>query len=48
MTTSKTATLYRMVMPDHLCLSGLKGKWLLESKGFTIDDHHLESRTTNR
>ncbi len=44
MTTSKTATLYRMVMPDHLCPSGLKAKWLLESKGFTIDDHHLESR----
>lgn len=44
MTTSKTATLYRMVMPDHLCPSGLKAKWLLESKGFAIDDHHLESR----
>ncbi|MEL1251599.1 glutaredoxin [Aurantiacibacter gilvus] len=33
-----------MVMPDHLCPSGLKAKWLLESKGFTVEDHPLTTR----
>ncbi|QZH74034.1 MAG: glutaredoxin [Erythrobacter sp.] len=42
--TDKTATLYRMVMPDHLCPSGLKAKWLLESEGYTIEDHPLTNR----
>ena len=40
----QTATLYRMVMPDHLCPYGLKSKDLLERKGFTVDDRHLETR----
>lgn len=40
----KTATLYRMVMPDHLCPSGLKAKWLLEKQGYAIEDHHLTTR----
>jgi glutaredoxin len=31
----KTATLYRMVMPDHLCPYGLKAKDLLERQGFS-------------
>ena len=39
----KTAILYRMVMPDHLCPYGLKSKDLLERKGFTVEDHHLET-----
>jgi glutaredoxin len=33
-----------MVLPDHLCPSGLKSKWLLESKGFTVEDHPLKTR----
>ncbi|MGB3723505.1 MAG: glutaredoxin [Pacificimonas sp.] len=41
---SKTAKLYRMVMPDHLCPYGLKSKDLLEREGFTVEDHHLETR----
>lgn len=41
---SKTATLYRMVMTDHMCPSGLKAKALLESEGFTLEDNHLTSR----
>ena len=41
---TQTATLYRMVMPDHLCPFGLKSKDLLERKGYTVDDHHLETR----
>ena len=40
----KTATLYRMVMPDHLCPYGLKSKDLLEREGFIVEDHHLGSR----
>lgn len=40
----KEATLYRMVMPDHLCPSGLKALDLLKREGFKVDDHHLTSR----
>lgn len=42
--TGRTAVLYRMVMPDHLCPFGLKSKDLLERQGFTVEDHHLETR----
>lgn len=41
---AKTAQLYRMVMPDHLCPYGLKSKDLLERQGFTVEDHHLKTR----
>lgn len=41
---SKRAILYRMVMPDHLCPSGLKAKSLLERKGYAVEDHHLTTR----
>jgi len=41
---SRTASLYRMVMEDHLCPYGLKAKDLLEREGFVVDDHGLESR----
>lgn len=40
----KSASLYRMVMPDHLCPYGLKSKWLLEKQGYRVDDHHLTTR----
>ncbi len=40
----KTATLYRMVMPDHLCPYGQKALWLLERNGYQIEDHHLTTR----
>ncbi|REJ85508.1 MAG: glutaredoxin [Acidobacteria bacterium] len=42
--TRPTATLYRMVMPEHLCPYGLKSKHLLERQGYEVDDHHLETR----
>ena len=42
--TQKTAHLYRMVMPDHLCPFGLKSKSLLERHGYTVVDHHLTTR----
>ncbi|PVA09964.1 glutaredoxin [Pelagivirga sediminicola] len=40
----KTATLYRMVMPGHLCPFGLKSKDLLEREGYEVEDHWLETR----
>lgn len=43
-TATKTAELYRMVMPDHLCPYGLKSKALLERQGYEVEDHHLETR----
>ena len=42
---SKRATLYRMVMPNHICPFGLKSKDLLERKGFEVNDHHLATRS---
>jgi len=40
----KTAILYRMAMPDHLCPYGLKSKDLLERQGFSVEDHPLRTR----
>ena len=40
----KSATLYRMVLPDHVCPYGEEAKGLLEKHGFTIDDRLLQSR----
>ncbi|MGR3485874.1 MAG: MauE/DoxX family redox-associated membrane protein [Paracoccaceae bacterium] len=39
-----TAVLYRMVMPDHLCPSGLKARALLRRKGYRVDDRPLRTR----
>lgn len=41
---TKTASLYRMVMPTHTCPYGLKAKHLLEAKGYTVEDHWLRTR----
>ena len=41
---TRQATLYRMVMPGHTCPYGLKAKYLLERKGFTVDDRWLTTR----
>lgn len=40
----RNASLYRMVMEDHVCPFGLKAKDLLEREGFDVDDHHLKTR----
>lgn len=40
----KRATLYRMVMPGHVCPFGLKSKWLLERHGYAVDDRPLMTR----
>lgn len=41
----KTAVLYRMVMPDHLCPYGLKSKDLLQRRGYSVEDHPLTTRS---
>jgi glutaredoxin 3 len=40
----KTATLYRMVLPDHTCPFGVRAKEMLEEAGFVLDEHILETR----
>ncbi len=42
--TYRRATLYRMVMPNHVCPFGLKAKALLERRGYTVDDRWLKTR----
>lgn len=42
--TAQNATLYRMVMTDHMCPYGMKAKDLLERNGYVVDDRHLKSR----
>ncbi|WP_375396551.1 glutaredoxin domain-containing protein [uncultured Sphingomonas sp.] len=44
MSETKTATLYRMVLPDHICPFGVRAKAMLEEAGFAVDEHILASR----
>ena len=44
MPTDKTATLYRMVLPDHVCPFGVRAKAMLEAAGYQIEEHLLRSR----
>ena len=41
---ARSATLYRMVLPEHTCPFGVRAKQLLENEGFEIEEHILESR----
>lgn len=43
-TTGRTAALYRMAMPPHLCPSWLKMRDLLRRRGFGVEDRLLRSR----
>ena len=40
-TGDRTATIHRLVTPDHVCPYGLKSLDLLRRNGFEIDDRHL-------
>ncbi|WP_298400095.1 glutaredoxin [Sphingobium sp.] len=40
----KSANLYRMVMPGHICPYGVKARWLLKRRGYAVDDHWLTTR----
>ena len=42
--TGDTAVLYRMALPDHLCPSGQKARWLLERQGYDVDDRLFRTR----
>ena len=44
MTQDRTATLYRMVLPDHVCPFGVRAKQILQAEGFTVEDHILRTR----
>ena len=44
MTQDRSATLYRMVLPDHTCPFGVRAKAMLEQNGFEVDEHILHSR----
>jgi glutaredoxin 3 len=44
MTQARTATLYRMVLPDHTCPFGVRAKQLLQAEGFEVEDNILRSR----
>lgn len=44
MADQKTATLYRMVLPDHVCPFGVRAKQMLEGAGYEVDDRILRSR----
>lgn len=44
MTNPETATIYRMVLPDHVCPFGVRAKQLLEQAGYDVDDQLLETR----
>lgn len=41
---SRKATIYRMVMPDHICPFGLKSIDLLKREDFSVDDNWLKTR----
>lgn len=42
--TGKTAVLYRMALPNHLCPSGQKARWLLNKHGYEVDDRLFRQR----
>jgi glutaredoxin len=44
MAEQRSATLYRMVLPDHVCPFGVRAKETLEAHGFEVEDHILASR----
>lgn len=43
-TPNRTAVLYRMVMPKHVCPYGLQAKHLLERRGYTVEDRWLTTK----
>ena len=40
----RKATLYRMVLPDHVCPFGVRAKQMLEDSGFEVEEHVLGTR----
>ncbi len=46
MTQTRTATLHRMVLPDHTCPFGVRAKQLLQAEGYDVDDQILRDQDT--
>jgi glutaredoxin len=44
LTDTRTATLHRMVLPDHVCPFGVRAKALLEQAGYDVEDRQLTTR----
>lgn len=44
MSENKKAVLYRMTIGKSVCPYGLKSKYLLEKKGYTVEDHTFDTR----
>ena len=44
MPATRSAIIYRMVLPDHVCPFGVRAKQMLESHGFEVEDRVLETR----
>ncbi len=44
MADDKSATLVRMILPDHTCPFGVRAKALLEEHGYRVDDRILHTR----
>jgi glutaredoxin len=44
MADTKSATLHRMVLPDHVCPFGVRAKQMLEDHGYEVEDRVLSSR----
>lgn len=41
---TRMATLYRMVLPDHVCPYGIQARQMLEKAGLAIEEHILSTR----
>ncbi|MCY7271451.1 MAG: glutaredoxin [Sphingomonas bacterium] len=44
MSDATTATLHRMVLPEHICPFGVRAKAMLEQAGYDVDDQQLTTR----
>ncbi|MEO6579923.1 MAG: glutaredoxin [Sphingomicrobium sp.] len=44
MPSTRTATLHRMVLPEHTCPFGVRAKQMLEQAGYEVDDQQLTTR----
>ncbi len=40
----RSATLYRMVLPDHTCPFGVRAKTMLDEAGYEVEEHILGTR----
>ena len=40
----RKATIYRMVLPDHVCPFGVRALQMLEESGFEVEDKVLSTR----